>query len=101
MSKNVIRLLLVFGLVLAALGAPTVLAQDDLLFPIGEDARFNWDSLQAFADEYDLTGQELTVFGPWLGVDQDLFESVVAYFEYATGANVIYAGSDSFEQQIV
>jgi alpha-glucoside transport system substrate-binding protein len=101
MSKNVIRLLLVFSLVLMALAAPTVLAQDDLLFPIGEDDTFNWDSLQAFADEYDLTGQELTVFGPWLGVDQDLFESVIAYFEYATGADVTYAGSDSFEQQIV
>jgi len=101
MSKNVIRLLLVFSLVLMALAAPTVLAQDDLLFPIGEDDTFNWDSLQAFADEYDLTGEELTVFGPWLGVDQELFESVIAYFEYATGAEVTYAGSDSFEQQIV
>ncbi len=101
MSKNVIRLLLVFSLVLVALAAPTVLAQDELLFPIGEDDTFNWDSLQAFADEYDLTGQELTVFGPWLGVDQELFESVIAYFEYATGAEVIYAGSDSFEQQVV
>ena len=43
----------------------------------------------------------MTISGPWLGVDKDLFMSVVAYFEEATGAKVQYAGSDSFEQQIV
>ncbi|HEY7865388.1 MAG TPA: extracellular solute-binding protein, partial [Psychromonas sp.] len=36
-----------------------------------------------------------------LGADKDLAESVIAYFEAATGADVQYAGSDSFEQQIV
>jgi alpha-glucoside transport system substrate-binding protein len=49
----------------------------------------------------DLSGQTVTVFGPWLTVDQDHFEAVIAPFEEATGANVEYAGSDSFEQQIV
>ena len=39
--------------------------------------------------------------GPWLGPDQELAESMFAYFEMATGADVVYAGSDSFEQQIV
>jgi alpha-glucoside transport system substrate-binding protein len=39
--------------------------------------------------------------GPWLGQDRDLVESMIAYFEAATGADVQYAGSDSFEQQIV
>ncbi|MCD7059185.1 ABC transporter substrate-binding protein [Pelagibacterium xiamenense] len=49
----------------------------------------------------DLSGQTLTVFGPWLTADQENFEQVIALFEEATGANVEYSGSDSFEQQIV
>ena len=50
---------------------------------------------------HDLSGQTLSIFGPWLGPDKDLVESMLAYFEAATGATVEYAGSDSFEQQIV
>ena len=49
----------------------------------------------------DLSGETITIFGPWLTVDQEHFEAVIAPFEEATGANVDYAGSDSFEQQIV
>ncbi|WP_404406059.1 ABC transporter substrate-binding protein [Pelagibacterium halotolerans] len=49
----------------------------------------------------DLSGQTLTIFGPWLTADQENFETVIALFEEATGANVEYSGSDSFEQQIV
>ena len=71
----------------------------DLKFAPGEDARLNWDSFEAFRQ--DLSGQELTILGPWLGPDKDLVESVIAYFEAATGAKVNYSGSDSFEQQIV
>lgn len=48
-----------------------------------------------------LKGQTLTIAGPWLTGDKDSFEKVIAYFEKATGAHVEYAGSDSFEQQIV
>ncbi|MGV0818145.1 ABC transporter substrate-binding protein [Martelella sp. AMO21009] len=74
----------------------------DLKFPVGEDSRFNWDSYNQFAEAHgDISGQTLTIFGPWLGPDKDLVESVIAYFEEATGANVEYSGSDSFEQQIV
>jgi alpha-glucoside transport system substrate-binding protein len=100
MSKT-FRLLLVLAMVVAALGAPSVLAQDEFVFPIGEDDTFNWESLETFAAEHDLTGQELSIFGPWLGVDEELFTSVADYFEYATGATVNYSGSDSFEQQVV
>lgn len=75
-------------------------AQRELIFPIGEDERFNWASYEAFAAANDLTGDVLTIFGPWLGVDQERIESVIAYFEVATGANVLYAGSDSLEQQV-
>ena len=84
-----------------AAGAPA-LAQDagNLVFPIGESDLFNWSDLDRFT-EMDFSGEEVSVLGPWLGVDRDLVNSVMAYFEAATGADVNYAGSDSFEQQIV
>jgi alpha-glucoside transport system substrate-binding protein len=72
----------------------------DLKFPVGEGA-FNWDSFNEFAAARDLTGETLTVFGPWLGPDQALVESVLAYFEAATGVDVAYVGSDAFETQIM
>ena len=81
-----------------ALVAGTAQAQD-LIFPVGEGA-FNWDSY-AELEKIDLNGEQVTVFGPWLGPDQELVENVLAYFAAATGADVRYAGSDSFEQQIV
>jgi alpha-glucoside transport system substrate-binding protein len=60
-------------------------------------------SAQTMADieALDLSGQTITIFGPWLTVDQEHFEAVIAPFVEATGARVDYAGSDSFEQQIV
>ncbi len=61
-------------------------------------------SVPAAAGEYkgpNLSGQTLTISGPWLTADEESFEAVVAHFEKVTGANVEYAGSDSFEQQIV
>ncbi|MFQ3175911.1 MAG: alpha-glucoside transport system substrate-binding protein [Psychromonas sp.] len=73
----------------------------DLKFQPGEDNTFNWASYEQFKKDVNLKGQELTIKGPWLGADKDLAESVIAYFEAATGADVAYAGSDSFEQQIV
>lgn len=71
----------------------------DLKYAPGEDAKFNWASYEAL--KQDLSGQEISVLGPWLGPDKDLVESVIAYFEAATGVTVNYQGSDSFEQQIV
>jgi alpha-glucoside transport system substrate-binding protein len=81
-----------------AVMAGTATAQD-LIFPVGEGA-FNWNSY-AELEKIDLNGEQVTVFGPWLGPDQELVENVLAYFAVATGADVRYAGSDSFEQQIV
>ncbi|ARE42327.1 Alpha-glucosides-binding periplasmic protein AglE precursor (plasmid) [Rhodovulum sp. P5] len=75
-------------------------AAQDLIFPPGEDDRFNWQSYEAFAAE-DLSGQALTITGPWTGADKALVDSMIAYFEAATGAEVDYSGSDSFEQDIV
>lgn len=47
-----------------------------------------------------LAGEQITVFGPWLGPDQENVEAVLAEFANQTGADVRYVGSDSFEQQI-
>lgn len=59
---------------------------------------------QALAADYtgpSLKGETITIAGPWLTADEANFKKVVAAFEKATGATVKYAGSDSFEQQIV
>ncbi|MCF6304440.1 MAG: ABC transporter substrate-binding protein [Rhodobacteraceae bacterium] len=48
-----------------------------------------------------LAGEQITVFGPWLGPDQENVEAVLAGFAAASGADVRYVGSDSFEQQIL
>ena len=45
--------------------------------------------------------EQLTVFGPWLGPDQENVETVLALFAEASGHDVRYVGSDSFEQQIM
>lgn len=73
----------------------------DLKFKPGEDSRFNWKSYEDFAASHDLKGQTLTIFGPWRGEDQDLFESVLDFFRAATGATVNYSSSENYEQQIV
>lgn len=62
---------------------------------------FNWDSLDAFGAANQMPGQSITIFGPWRGTDQVLFESVAAYFTKATGIAVNYSSSENYEQQIV
>ena len=47
------------------------------------------------------TAEQVTVFGPWLGPDQANVEAVLSAFAEASGHDVRYVGSDSFEQQIV
>ncbi|MDD9910051.1 MAG: ABC transporter substrate-binding protein [Ahrensia sp.] len=72
----------------------------NLKFAPGEGA-FNWASYEEFKNATDLSGQTLTIFGPWRGDDQTLVENMLAYFEAATGASVDYASSENYEQQIV
>ncbi|MEO1746271.1 MAG: ABC transporter substrate-binding protein [Pseudomonadota bacterium] len=73
----------------------------DLKFPVGE-GDFSWDSYTAWAESApDLSGQTVTIAGPWLQPEDEVFRSAIAYFAAATGAEAIYTGSDSFEQQIV
>ena len=45
--------------------------------------------------------EQVTVFGPWLGPDQENVEAVLAEFAAQSGNDVRYVGSDSFEQQIL
>ena len=88
------------GLALSvSLGVSGVSAE--LKFAPGEGP-FNWDSYNAWAETApDLSGQTVTIAGPWLQPEDGYFRNVLAYFTEATGAEVIYTGSDSFEQQIV
>ncbi len=48
-----------------------------------------------------VAAEQLTVFGPWLGPDQENVEAVLADFAAKSGHDVRYVGSDSFEQQIM
>ncbi len=88
------------GVAVAALTAGLANAGSHLPFNPGE-GDFNWESYEAYAAATDLGGEQVTVFGPWLGPDQVVIESVLAYFGEASGADVKYVGSDGFEQQIV
>ncbi len=91
---------LYLGAAALALSAGGALADDHLMFAPGEGA-FSWESYEAFSAAHDLADQTLSITGPWTGADAALVESVLAYFEAATGATVEYSGSDSFEQDIV
>ena len=86
-------------LLAVALALPA--AGQDLLFEPGEDDRFTWDSYDAFAAEHDLSGQSLTIVGPWTGADATLMEEVVRYFAAATGAEAVYDGSGDLDNDLV
>ncbi|PWR03123.1 alpha-glucoside ABC transporter substrate-binding protein [Meridianimarinicoccus roseus] len=87
------------GAAVLALVAGSGHAQD-LKFPVGE-GDFNWASFEEFAAAHDYSGQTVSLTGPWTGADGDLVNSVLAYFADATGAEINYSGSESFEQDIV
>ncbi|MFT6452853.1 MAG: alpha-glucoside transport system substrate-binding protein [Halocynthiibacter sp.] len=90
---------LVAGAAALALTAGAATAAGHLPFAPG-DGDFSWDSYEALKKS-DLKGEVITVFGTWLGAEKDSFEAAMSYFEEATGADVQYSGSDSFEQQIL
>ena len=94
MKKILVGLLL--GASLLASGAHAA----DLKFPKGQGA-FSWQALSDFAAAHkDLSGQKLTIWGPWReGGDQEQFKTVLAYFEDATGVTVQYGSSENYEQQ--
>ena len=96
--KVLLKTALAAGITAAVVASATVSAAD-LKFAPGE-GDFNWASYEELK-KTDLTGEQVTVFGPWLGPDQETVENVLAYFAEATGADVKYTGSDSFESQIM
>ncbi|PVA06001.1 ABC transporter substrate-binding protein [Thalassorhabdomicrobium marinisediminis] len=84
-----------------ALVAGMAQADEHMPFTPGE-GDFSWDTYDEYkADAPDLSGQSVTIFGPWLNPEDEIFSSMLTYFEEATGADVTYTGSDGFEQQIV
>lgn len=94
-----LKILLLVALVMGFVVPFNASAQEDFLFPVGEGP-FTWSVLDEFS-EMDLEGEEIIFFGPWQRTEATAVEEIIKYFNDATGANAIYVGSDSFEQQIV
>jgi alpha-glucoside transport system substrate-binding protein len=90
---------LIIALLMLAMVVPVSAQDEELVFPVGE-GDFSWADLEAF-QAMDFSGEELTVSSPWISEDAKLVESIFAYFEYATGVDIVHSGSDSFEQQII
>ena len=89
------------GALILAAGLAAPAAAQDLLFEPGEGDRFTWSSYDAFAAAHDLSGQSLTIVGPWTGADARLVEEVVKYFGAATGAQARYDGSGDLDNDLV
>ena len=88
---------LMTGTAIALLTAGTASAQE---FTVGEGP-YGWEAYEAFAEANDLSGQTLTISGPWTGNEKEKVDKIMAFFEEATGADVQYSGSDNFEQDII
>ena len=93
--KNV----LITGLAFSFIAGASLAQESELRFEIG-DENLTWSGFNDLASA-ELDGQTLSILGPWSQVDKELFTSVLVYFEEATGVTVEYAGSESFEQQIL
>ena len=88
------------GAAVLALSSAGAFAGGHASFTVGEGG-LSWDSYNEWAASApDLSGQQVTVFGPWLTPEDDRMRSILSHFASATGADVIYTGSDGFEQQI-
>jgi alpha-glucoside transport system substrate-binding protein len=83
-----------------ALVLPVPAAAQGLLHPIGEGP-FDWESFDAFAAAHDYSGERIEATGASTGEDAGRLEALYAYFTEATGAEVQYTGSESFESDIV
>ena len=64
MSRKILSVLALFALLAISL-APVAAQFEDVAVDDQPD-RFSWDSYHAFADEYDFSGMELEIFGPWI-----------------------------------
>jgi alpha-glucoside transport system substrate-binding protein len=92
-----LRLAVSAALFALALASPALSA--DLKYKVGEGPMTwaNFDELK----KVDLKGETLTIFGPWRGDDETHVQVVLEYFRQATGADVKYASSENYEQQVV
>jgi alpha-glucoside transport system substrate-binding protein len=91
---------LLAGVSALAIAVTSAASAQELRFPKGEGA-FSWGALEEFAASHTgLEGQTLTIWSPWReGGDQEMFESVIDYFEDATGVTVQHGSSENYEQQ--
>ena len=80
--------------------ALTTPAMAELKYKPGEDSRFHWENFDTLKT-VDLSGEDLTIFGPWRGDDETHIQVVLEYFREATHANVKYSSSENYEQQVV
>ncbi len=92
-----LRLAVSAALFAMALAAPAISA--DLKYKVGEGP-FTWANLEELK-KVDLKGETLSIFGPWRGDDETHVQVVLEYFRQATGADVKYASSENYEQQVV
>lgn len=76
--KYLLKSALAAGITASVMGTASVSAAD-LPFAPGE-GDFNWASYEELK-KTDLTGQQVTVFGPWLGPDQVVVENVLAILQ--------------------
>ena len=77
------------GLTAVVMGASSAMAMDHCNTPSG------------MPELASLSGEVITVAGPWEGRDEELVNMVFDCFEKITGADVQYTGSGEFEQLIV
>jgi alpha-glucoside transport system substrate-binding protein len=92
-----LRLAVSAALFAMALAAPAIAA--DLKYKVGEGP-MTWANYEELK-KVDLKGETLTIFGPWRGDDETHVQVVLEYFRQATGADVKYASSENYEQQVV
>jgi alpha-glucoside transport system substrate-binding protein len=92
-----LRLAVSAALFAMALVTPALAA--DLKYKVGEGP-FTWANFDELK-KVDLKGETLTIFGPWRGDDETHVQVVLEYFRQATGADVKYASSENYEQQVV
>ena len=94
MKTRLILSVAAFALVLAS---PALAA--DLKYKVGEGP-MTWANFEELK-KIDLKGETLSIFGPWRGDDEIHVQVVLEYFRQATGADVKYASSENYEQQVV
>src|SRR5690606_32171299 len=67
----------------------------------GDEATDDGGAADDSGDAPDLSGTSVSVFGAPTSIEADAMNEVIQeYFNDVTGANAVYEGSDSFEEQV-